>query len=53
MTMVEFKKLKRSVSKNINLAILNQTVHILHNITVINILFSLCDWCKIGFACHM
>ena len=29
MTMVEFTKLKRSVTKNINLTILNQTLHVL------------------------
>ena len=39
MTTVEFMKLKKPVTKNIKLKILELTIHILLNINVINILF--------------
>ena len=37
--MVKSMKLRTPVTKNINLKISNQAIHILHNINVINILF--------------
>lgn len=43
MAMVEFMELKRPVTKNINQKILSQTIHILHNINLINLLFLQCN----------
>ena len=39
MTKVEFMKLKTLVAKNINIKILDQTIHVLHNVNGMNMLF--------------
>ena len=41
------------VTENINLKILNQTVYILYNINVLNMLFLKCDLCKINLVSYV